>query len=317
MNKIASLTPILLPLQLFGLQYFDISSLSKPQTSSFSRIKFKIFFLAVFPLYTLISSYYYILGFMAFEDVSSAHNFLQYEFKIITYGGRFLIIGIAMIESFTSTSIIQQILINACKFSAIIEREFSNFRHSKYEELKSVMKRRLMISAFFLTSLELLPFVFYENPLEKLPLSLAKLFGAIIISMVIYKFCLYVDFINFHINILACLIQKHFHVNSNFTESEKGRKFNQIRLCFINILDMAKCLNESVTYTMPMIVGIVIMCLIRRAYRFYALFSGQLHLKAFFTTLLNNTSEELAYIIGLCYCCNRTEVVVSKKLVKN
>jgi hypothetical protein len=140
-------------------------------------------------------------------------------------------------------------------------------------------------------------------------MSLTKIFGSTLIAMIVFKFCFYVDFVNFHIKILSKIIEKNFKAK-NLSENEKVRKFNKIRLCYICVLKMARCLSESVTFTLPLVVAVVIICLVRRAYRFYALFTGQLPFEAFMTTLLNNTTEELAYMIALCYCCNKTEIVV-------
>lgn len=213
MDKIIPLNSVLIPLQLTSLQFFDFSSLKSSQISPFTATKFKIFFTVTFPIYTVIAGSYYILGFMKFEDVSSAHNFLQYEFKIITYFGRFLIIFTGMLESFLSTWKVKKIFIDGFKISKILEGEFRDFSHKKYEELKSVMIRRLVVSSALISLLELLPLSMVENPFENLTIPLSKLFGTAIISLLIYKFCFYVDFINLNINVLAVVLGKNFHGN--------------------------------------------------------------------------------------------------------
>jgi hypothetical protein len=88
-------------------------------------------------------------------------------------------------------------------------------------------------------------------------------------------------------------------------------KINTIRTVFIEITKMKAAVNDLMAFTLPLIMAITIMCLIRRVYRFYALLTGQLQLSAFIHTLMNNTTEEVGFIFALCYCGDSGGAAVS------
>ncbi|KAG5669082.1 hypothetical protein PVAND_016981 [Polypedilum vanderplanki] len=136
----------------------------------------------------------------------------------------------------------------------------------------------------------------------------SKLIGATIISFSVLKFCFLVDFLNLHLGNLTILTERTLKFSSI--------KINRLRKIYIEIYEMKTKINESMSFTLPLIMAIIIMCLIRRCYRFYALFTGQLHLSAFIFTLMNNTTEEIAFIFALCYCSDKSEIMMENLLSK-
>lgn len=314
MENLKVLSSELRPLQLFGLQYFSLNSINQFASNhgTFEK-KFLILFILALPLYSVISSYYYIYAFIYFEDVRSTHNVLQYEFKIVTYFGRVLIIAISIFEPFLKTKKIKKVWTKGWKVGKLLKREFGVDLKGIYWKLKAVIRRRLILIFIGLTIFEIFP-KFFSNftPLSAI-MCVTKLTGSIIISLVIFKHCFYVDFINIHITAITDIINQNFNTKKSSInkKSEIIHKIHILRQCYTEIIKMAKLANESVSLQLPITVSIIIMCLIRRVYRFYSLFTGQLHVSAFISTIMNNTSEELAYICSLCFCCDKTEVVVS------
>ncbi|KAG5669090.1 hypothetical protein PVAND_016987 [Polypedilum vanderplanki] len=136
----------------------------------------------------------------------------------------------------------------------------------------------------------------------------SKFIGATIISFTVLKFCFLVDFLNLHLRKLTILTERTLKFSSI--------KINRLRKIYIEIYEMKTKINESMSFTLPLIMAIIIMCLIRRCYRFYALFTGQLHLSAFIFTLMNNTTEEIAFIFALCYCSDKSEIMMENLLSK-
>jgi hypothetical protein len=309
MENYQVLSQCLLPLRIFGLQFYSPDSVTpygKIKKTPTHRELAQ--FILQFPFFAIACSYYYIRGFINLEDVATAHNFLQYSFKVITYLGRMLVIVIAIIESLLCTKSCKKILIYGWRVSETLYGEF-NFHHLQYSKLKIVMKRRLVLTTIALTALEFLPLVnAHEWNVENVCMLLSKLLGAVIMSCAVIKFCFYVDFVNIHLNLLTIVIGNGFNL---LNEKDKIRKLNILRRCYIEIIDMSRRANGAATFTLTLLFSIISMCLVRRAYRFYALFTGRLNGSAFVNTLLNNTSEEIAYICAICCCCNRTDIVVS------
>jgi hypothetical protein len=235
---------------------------------------------------------------MNFEDVASTHNFLQYELKIITYGGRYLIIITSMLEAFVMRYKIMRIWQKAWNVHKCMTRELKSDFASMYEQLKTVMQRRLILLFVGLAIVELVPQFSSDLAQNAVILCGTKFLGSTIISLVVFKHCFYVDFVNLYLNMLTKAVKSH------------PQKILVIQRCYIEVMEMERLVNETVAVHMPITISIIIMCLVRRAYRLYALFTGQLHFSAFVSTIVNNTSEEIAYIVSLCYCCNRTEIEV-------
>ncbi|KAL7013228.1 hypothetical protein ACKWTF_015276 [Chironomus riparius] len=301
MQNLKNFTSVLYPLRFFGLQYFSINSINQFAVNQGTfETKFIILFIIALPTYSIISSYYYIFAFINFEDVASSHNVLQYEFKIVVYTGRFLIIVVSIFEAFLKTKKAKKIWTKSWKVSKLLSHEFGINLKGHYWKLHAVMKRRMMLIFIGLLIVEVVPQISPNFTLHTAVMIVTKLTGSIIISLVIFKHCFYVDFINLHISIITDIIK-----------TKKLNKIHILRQCYTELIKMERQLNESVSLQLPITVSIIIMCLIRRAYRFYALFTGQLHVSAFIYTIMNNTSEELAYIYALCFCCDRTEIVVS------
>jgi len=314
MKNLKILNSELRPLQLFGLQYFSLNSINQfaSNQGTYDK-KFLILFILALPLYSVISSYYYIYAFIHFEDVTSTHNVLQYEFKIVTYFGRVLIIAVSILEPFLKTKKVKKIWTKGWKVGKLLRREFGVNLKGIYWKLKAVIRRRLILIFIGLTIVEIFPKIFSNFTPNAAVMCVTKLTGSIIISLVIFKHCFYVDFINIHITTITDIINQNFNINNQKFQqkSEIIHKIHILRQCYTEIIKMEKIANESVSLQLPITVSIIIMCLIRRVYRFYSLFTGQLHVSAFISTIMNNTCEEIAYIYSLCACCDRTEVVVS------
>lgn len=194
MKKIKSLNSHLKILQLFGLQFFSLNSLNPyhSQTTE-NKLKISIIFLTSFTIYPIISSYYYINGFVTFEDVASSHNYIQYEFKVITYAGRFLIILSSIAESFASVKKMRKIFIHAWKIQKILKIELN------YDKLRRVMTRRLILVICGLIFFEILPICTKNVDFHEVLMCVSKFIGTMIMSLAVFKYCFYIDLINLHL----------------------------------------------------------------------------------------------------------------------
>jgi hypothetical protein len=163
------------------------------------------FFIPLFLVYSSVSSFYFISAFAHFEDVSTAHNFLQFIFKIITYVGRFLIIVFAMVESLVKRQKIEKLL----NISEKIEKIFLvSFNYSmSFDELKKVMRRRQILIFAGLFLVEFLPLT-KGISLYSVALCGSKFVGATIISLTVFKFCYCMDLVNLHLNTLTVVTER-------------------------------------------------------------------------------------------------------------
>lgn len=245
MEKLKHLDSVLFPLQIFGLKFFTVNSINQFAVKSeiFDK-KFILIFMITFPSYTVISSYYYIYGFMHFEDVASSHNFLQYELKIITYGGRLLIIVVAILEGFCRTAKIREVWTKSWKITKILNREFRVKFDRKFQNCRAILKRRLVFLFLGLVIVEIFPQFSKDITPHSAVMCVTKLLGSTIISLMFFKHCFYVDFVNLHIHILDEILSSAFDP----VTSQNLRKIITIQKCYIEIIEMATLVNESVTF---------------------------------------------------------------------
>lgn len=254
--------------QQYGSQHFTLTNLYTPL--SFRQ---QIAFAITLGFNLGVAYYCNLYSFKNNVDISSGKNILHYIMKFVTFGARFVLPIVNVIESFIRTDDLKNIFIESMKIQRILRK---NFLHKlKCGRMKRKFVARILL--IFVGSFGLEMIYFYKNYHTKLiylGFSL-RFFRTFFSQMIVLKFCFYIEFICVHLSSILCVVKERF-LEFSKTEQEAVFRVMALRCCYNRILTMMRSMRHSFWWTISFYTFVTVLSIIRRLYKIYTMAQGLL-----------------------------------------
>lgn len=255
--------------EIFGLQYFSFKDLNGKVLRS--QKFYKIYFSIILILFCSATVYYVAINFetqISYVHAKNAFNFLM---KLFMKFGLIGTIFIGIVESFLKTNQLKEVYMNLQEISTMCLAHFDFTIDYKIFK-KSWAKKFAIVFVLFVLSFVSLFSSSQASSRRLLTATLTGCFPIILFSLIVIKFCLHVDLVNFQLQNMQKLMSTEVFVRVNSTNPVNVKHILQNRaLAFRKIYnivyDTAQIVNNILSVSALSIVTILTVVIINTAFR--------------------------------------------------